>query len=517
MTYEIIKISPNEHHIVKTETKEVVSVYTRMSSAKRGLERLLAKEAVEQEVATVCTEQESASATATQRAQARGGVGAVAQPPASNTGGLNGASAQRQSADVVSEKTSVFVNVGGQVKEIPLRKGKSTCAHIDTLTLTMTQEVFIEHELKIDDDNLQNVELLARKISETVYSLFGFGIYEQKNGINGYKYSFKLGTDNANYGVVAFGGKNQKDSILLHFTGDGLTAALDGWETRLHAFIQAFAPHTKITRCDLAHDFLDGEYTPDMALQDWINGGFTQKHTRPKARQHGYDWLDEQYPEQSLNTPKNKGGKTFYVGTPKSSRMLRVYEKGCELGDKKSNWVRFELQLRNRDYLIPHDILIRAGGYLCGAYPICEDLFFQHEQDMSKAERVSKINEISIAHIIYYASQAVSPAVNMLQELGFDDREIVVLLKGGKFKLPERILLEKYDCEQANVKYLHELASSNVHSDVFKFMKNFETERDAKKFHERMNKQYDFAEKELATNALYANFTPNQTHFLQLS
>lgn len=309
-------------------------------------------------------------------------------------------------ADDVSEKTSVFVNVGGQVKEIPLRKGKSTCAHIDTLSMTMTKEVFIDYDLKIDDDNLKNVELLSRNISSTVHTLFGFGIYEQKNGINGYKYSFKLGTENANYGVIAFGGKNQKDSILLHFTGDGLTAALDGWETRLHAFIQAFAPHTKITRCDLAHDFLHGEYTPDMALQDWINGGFTQKHTRPKARQHGYDWLDEQYPEQSLNTPKNKGGKTFYVGTPKSSRMVRVYEKGCELGDKQSKWVRFELQLRNRDYLIPHDILIKAGEYLCGSYPTCENLFFQYEQDISKAERVSKIAEISLEHILYYASNA---------------------------------------------------------------------------------------------------------------
>lgn len=67
MTYEIIKISSNEHQIVKTETQEVVSVYTRMSSAKRGLARLLAKE--------------SATAPATGAAQATQGVGAVAQPP----------------------------------------------------------------------------------------------------------------------------------------------------------------------------------------------------------------------------------------------------------------------------------------------------------------------------------------------------------------------------------------------------------------------------------------------------
>lgn len=72
--YEIIKISPTEHHIIKADTKELVSVYTRMSSAKRGLERLLAKE--------------SASASATGAAQATQGADAVAHPPASNTGGL---------------------------------------------------------------------------------------------------------------------------------------------------------------------------------------------------------------------------------------------------------------------------------------------------------------------------------------------------------------------------------------------------------------------------------------------
>lgn len=82
MTYEIVKVSPSEHNIVKVDTREIVSTYTRMSSAKRGLVRLLAK------VATVDVAQESASAHTTQTAPAVGGVGAVAQPPTSNTGGL---------------------------------------------------------------------------------------------------------------------------------------------------------------------------------------------------------------------------------------------------------------------------------------------------------------------------------------------------------------------------------------------------------------------------------------------
>ena len=87
MSYEIIKVSPTEHQIVRVDTKEVVSTYTRMSSAKRGLVRLLAKETqamieVVEDVKrnlTEAFEQGSASADA------------VAQPPTSNTehGGTN--------------------------------------------------------------------------------------------------------------------------------------------------------------------------------------------------------------------------------------------------------------------------------------------------------------------------------------------------------------------------------------------------------------------------------------------
>lgn len=69
----------------------------------------------------------------------------------------------------------------------------------------------------------------------------------------------------------------------------------------------------------------------------------------------------------------------------------------------------------------------------------------------------------------------------------------------------------------AEVRYLHELASSDVHSDVFKFMKRFEFQRDEKKFYERMNKDYEEAKKQMQINSLYANFRPNQTHFLQLT
>ena len=307
----------------------------------------------------------------------------------------------------------------------------------------------------------------------------GFGIYQQKNGINGYKYSFIMGTDTAKYGVIAFGGLNQKDSIMIHLYGDGLTAAQDGWENRLYNWLEVFAPFAKITRIDLAHDFINGEFTPDDAKTAWESGGFDNKGQRPRARLHGYDWLDDK-----------RTGKTFYVGTPNSSRMVRVYDKGCEQGDNSSPWVRFELQLRNRDYIIPHDILISAGSYLTAAYPICQDLFSRFREQLKKVERIKKTEMINLEHVLKYASQACSPCINALEQFGFDDGEIKVLLKGGKTKLPKRLGADKHDCRQANVQYIHQMKTiaQQHNAEVQSYMKEIsERERQAK-FHQRMDK-----------------------------
>lgn len=255
---------------------EIVGTYSRRRDAVRRLRTLEARAAECEDVPT-------------DSRQAAGGT--AAHPPASNTGGTD-------CAGQVSQSYNHYVMVRGKLKEIPLRRGVGTSAHIDTLTLTLREDVFCP-EVAYHTQESKNE--LASQISRTIHTLMGFGIYEEKNGINGYKYSYRMGTDNANYGIVAFGGTNQKNSIMIYFFGEGLTAALDGWETRLYNWLAAFAPYAKITRCDLAHDFLNGEYTPDKAYQDWRQDGYTANNKRPRARLHGYDWLDDQ-----------RTGKTFY-------------------------------------------------------------------------------------------------------------------------------------------------------------------------------------------------------------
>ena len=450
--YEIVKNAEGRYDLIVNG--QFVKSYTRKADAQRGYLRM-----------SGCAVAQAGSGDATECATAH-------LPPASNTGGQTG-------VGTVSERTTQIVVVNGKAKEIPLRQGSNTAAHIDTLTFTFTKEVLIDHETPLDDKHPENVRELAEKLSSTMHTLFGFGISEQKNGINGYKYSFVMGSHTTKYGVVAFGGSNQKDSIMVHLYGDGLTAAIDGWETRLYNWLDVFAPFAKITRCDLAHDFFEGEYTPDQAYQSWQQGGFDNRGQRPRARLHGYDWLDDK-----------RTGKTFYVGTPNSSRLVRVYDKGCEQGDNTSRWVRFELQLRNRDYIIPHDILINAGGYLTAAYPVCQELFEQYRDCPAKAERVKKTQEINLEHVVKYASQSSSPCINLMEWLGLSDSEIVKLLKGGKAKQPKRLGADKEDCRQANMRYVHEMKQMAQCYDfeIYRYMQQIDHREQQAKFNARMNK-----------------------------
>ena len=448
MSFQIIKNAEGRYDLIVDG--QFVKSYTRKADAQRGYLRM----------GGCAGAQAGADATECAAAQL---------PPASNTGGQTGVRA-------VSERTTQIVVVNGKAKEIPLRQGSNTAAHIDTLTFTFTKDVLIEHDTPLDDKHPENVRELAEKLSSTLHTLFGFGISEQKNGLNGYKYSFVMGTHDTKYGAVAFGGN--RDSIMVHLYGDGLTAAIDGWENRLYNWFDVFAPFAKITRCDLAHDFFDGEYTPVQAYQSWQEGGFDNR-ARPRARLHGYDWLDDK-----------RTGKTFYVGTPSSSRLVRVYDKGCEQGDNTSPWVRFELQLRNRDYIIPHDILINAGGYLTAAYPVCQQLFAHYRDTPAKAKRLEKTQEINLEHVVKYASQSSSSCINLMEWLGLSDSEIVKLLKGGKAKKPKRLSVDKEDCRKANMRYLHEMKEMAQCYDfeIYRYMQQIDHREQQAKFNARMNK-----------------------------
>ena len=52
-------------------------------------------------------------------------------------------------------------------------------------------------------------------------------------------------------------GAQTAETVCFSFTATGLRAAADGWETRLYEFMAEHELQCKITRIDLAHDFLN--------------------------------------------------------------------------------------------------------------------------------------------------------------------------------------------------------------------------------------------------------------------
>ena len=154
-------------------TGQFIRSYTRKADAKRGFSRL------EKQAASGC----DAGAASSRQAIADT---AAQSAPASNTGGQTGASreaadkgsnAKKSTLHAHSTKTSQFVMVNGKLKEIPLRQGNATAAHIDTLTFTFTQDVLVEPDLPIDDQHTDNIRQLAEKLSELMHTLMGFGIF----------------------------------------------------------------------------------------------------------------------------------------------------------------------------------------------------------------------------------------------------------------------------------------------------------------------------------------------------
>ena len=311
----------------------------------------------------------------------------------------------------MSEKyRRIVIRKGKAVEEIFRRGINGHFAFIDQLTFVLEKETLN----RLFDAQTNEQEEIVARMSLFLHEIFGFGVsHDREKSANFYSSSYNIGNHEISYGVLCIGGginPSNQSSLCVELTATGLNAAKDGWERRLYNCtqmkeVQGF----RFTRVDLAHDFLSGEYSVNDALTAYKNSAFTNSITKPKLRLEGDDWYNE-----------TKHGRTLYVGTRLSSRMLRFYEKGKQLGDSESPWVRCELELRSNDLVIPLDVVIHPGDYLSAQYPELNRLFGENaiKQRMVQA---------GIEHSIKYLRMQGSRAVNMLLELGKSTEEIMRL------------------------------------------------------------------------------------------
>ena len=248
------------------------------------------------------------------------------------------------------------------------------------------------------------VSLFSRMLGRPVSAIEG-------RGMLGFEKSIQLlahhAAERSAIGCLAFGGEAQGGRWLFQLTGQGCGFVTD-WES-LADLLESLG--ARLTRVDLAVDFFEGEYTVDDALCIHECDGFTQPgKMAPKTRIDG-DWFGGQ------------DGRTFYVGKAKNGKMLRVYEKGRQLGDADSEWTRFEVQLGNRDREIPFDVLTRRDAFFAGAYPALADLVDEAAQRIPTCRPDAKL---TLAHLGFHLKRCYGKVINaMTKHAGATNAELI--------------------------------------------------------------------------------------------
>jgi phage replication initiation protein len=182
----------------------------------------------------------------------------------------------------------------------------------------------------------------------TVFCVPREGWLARSGGWFGYTNRLELGP----FGFLAYGGSSQRETLHVSLNGHACALVQDWNAVRLWGETYGAA----ITRADAAHDDMDArDIDVQRACEWWRLGKFNSNGRPPKAH------LED---DMGLGS-----GKTLYVGSRASGKLLRIYERGKKLGSSSSLWVRAEVELRNKGRVVPWDIVTAPGQYLAGAYP----------------------------------------------------------------------------------------------------------------------------------------------------
>lgn len=138
-------------------------------------------------------------------------------------------------------------------------------------------------------------------------------------GRNGYERSVSFVIGDTVECLVQWGGVNPDPNITA--TGHNSPA--------IHALITSKFPDGKISRIDSAFDSMSGTKSFKTAAI-WLEGRATEAGMN-------YRWIRNSDPSI---------GDTLYVGSPNSRVMIRLYEKGKQMGYKIDDWWRAEVQLK---------------------------------------------------------------------------------------------------------------------------------------------------------------------------
>lgn len=344
---------------------------------------------------------------------------------------------KRSIKNQIADFETIVLDHSNKPKILTLRKPcNGQIAFIDWITVTFHVSTLGQKYIYTGEDKDKYMAICQSAVADlSAYLVAIFGkpfaeITQNQKGLNYYDYSFRLGNG---LGVVCIGG--QRGTVQVSLSGVGCATARKGWENRLHDFLKNKCVRSKITRVDLAHDDLQGEYL-DVYKIDEIEtaGGFHCGGAKPSVRHDG-NWKH--------NDPYNEG-LTLYIGKRGNSKMARFYEKGKEQGDKNSKWVRAEVEFKSADRIIPLDVLLNPSEYFMGAYPCFGELFKFESSTRIKSNR--KIAKVTLEHSFDWIKKQTGKYIAYFQTF-LSDAEILERLKHDDPNIiPDRLYIADDYC-----------------------------------------------------------------------
>lgn len=286
---------------------------------------------------------------------------------------------------------------------------KSQVSLIDYLTIVIPDTLFKPLEAMenghIDYDHDQFIDAVNKAF------LSNINLKAQPNlrgGKNFYSHSWEITDKELNpVGFVAHGGN--KDSMCISISGAGTKHIGSAGYLFIQRWLETQGGH--ITRIDIAHDCFNGEKTIDDAL-GWFKAGLFRSGKNGTLPQGKY-----------IDDFGSGAGRTLYIGNRKSGKLMRVYEKGRQLGDKESLWTRFELELRSTDRIIPPNILRIHSEYLSGSYECLT--WVEIEQSYVKTQ--AKTAKVTFEHLKKHCKIAYGRLFNVMS-LFYDSPEQILEL-----------------------------------------------------------------------------------------
>lgn len=284
----------------------------------------------------------------------------------------------------------------------PKVNGVANAAIVDYLNCSFNFE-----KVSIQDFFAELLPILGHSFSPVV---------DRGRGIYGYAHSFQFGET---AGIFAYGGN--KGTGFLSLSGECCHRIAD-WP-QLVNFLESDLD-SYITRWDGAYDDFEGIHSVDNSLTMYQENIFNSGGRKPRMRQVG-NWIE---PDGT--------GRTIYIGVAKNGKMARIYEKGMQLGVPYHPWVRWEVQLGNRDRLIPWQAVLEPGKYLAGSYV---NALGWISEEQSRIRTLQKTSEIGYESLTHWLSIAYGKHINamMIKERSAD-KVIEMLRREG---LPSRLVL----------------------------------------------------------------------------